>query len=466
MRYTALILFMYLLPVLAIAQGSTCSNAYPVPTDGILHTYAPSTTTGSSVVCTAYSTSSPVTWFSFTTNPQAECPLLNINASGTTEVALYTACNGGQALQSMSSMCFDDGVGLWAPAETMALDANTTYYLRIKTAGSDSLRIAAQYHVPANNKCEGATSVSTTPFTDNNACHHPGPGIFADQLCAFTIENTAFYQFYVASDGTAIINISSISCDNGSLNNSSGFQIGFFTGSCGALLPLNCTSGSGSFVQASTEPLPANTHVYVAIDGISGSNCLYSIQGINVFGVLAAEQLNHFSAWNTASSTILKWESKNDMSQYFDVERSENGIKFHPVGRVNRKNNSSLNNDYSFEDKMPKKTAYYRLKQVNKNGEISLSRIIKSTRETMPVRIDVSQTINGRLHIGLQGEIKEPLLYFITNVSGQVIEKGVINSFSGDTKIIKDISYLSSGKYFISFSGKSIQSGAPFTRMP
>ena len=154
------------------------------------------------------------------------------------------------------------------------------------------------------------------------------------------------------------------------------------------------------------------------------------------------------------------------MSQYFDVERSENGIKFHPVGRVNRKNNSSLNNDYSFEDKMPKKTAYYRLKQVNKNGEISLSRIIKSTRETMPVRIDVSQTINGRLHIGLQGEIKEPLLYFITNVSGQVIEKGVINSFSGDTKIIKDISYLSSGKYFISFSGKSIQSGAPFTRMP
>ena len=131
-------------------------------------------------------------------------------------------------LETNSSMCFYDGFGLWAPAETFVTDGGKTYYLRIKTSTACTISIAGQHHAPENDDCSGALSLGTVAIQDNNACHQPGPGVSPDQLCAYTLENTAFYQFYVATDGASIINITKISCDNGGINNSSGFQIGFF----------------------------------------------------------------------------------------------------------------------------------------------------------------------------------------------------------------------------------------------
>src|SRR4029078_7000219 len=106
-----------------------------------------------------YASSSPITWFSVTTNASAEMPLLDITTadSASCEVAMYTACNGGGILQGASSFCFDDGWGLWAPAHNYNLLPNTTYYLRIKTTAATQITITAQNHTPTNNLCSGAT---------------------------------------------------------------------------------------------------------------------------------------------------------------------------------------------------------------------------------------------------------------------------------------------------------------------
>ena len=455
MKYSMILILIYLLlpDKSGAQQGSTCSTPYPVLVDGVLRSYAPSSNLAAAVVCTSYTNNSPVTWFSITTNAQGECPLLNISSGSTwCEIALYTACNGGQALQTASAMCFDDGSGLWAPSEALVLQANTTYYLRIKTAGADSIRMAAQHYTPSNNSCLGATSVSTVSIHDNNACHKPGTGIFADQLCAFTLENTAFYQFYIASPGSAIINISSISCDNGSQNNSSGFQIGFFTGSCNALVPLNCTSGSGTFVQASTDPLPANTHVYVAIDGMAGSNCRYSLEGINVFGVLAAEQLNKFSAWNAVAATVLRWETKNDQSVYFEVERSVNGIDYSRIGRVYRNQGNKPVHQYDFEDRNPQKHAYYRVKQLSKDGHIAISPVIRTQRENLPLNIQLTQPVAGWINITITNPLNDRTGYSIINSAGQVLMQGSLNCTSETTVARKNISALPAGNYFMVFT--------------
>ncbi len=468
MKYTIILYLSFWLPDIALAQqGGSCSNPFPLAANGTIQSFLPSTTTGSSVVCTAYTNNGPVTWFSFTTNAQAECPLLNITASngGWCEIAMYNACNGGQALQTASSMCFDDGTGLWAPAETQTLQPNTTYLLRIKTATTDSIKIAAQYHTPSNNFCSGATSISTASFTDNNACHHPGTGVFADQLCAFTLENTAFYHFYVATPGSAIINISSISCDNGSGNNTSGFQIGFFKGNCGALIPVNCTSGTGNFVQASTDPLPAGTHVYVAIDGMAGSNCLYSISGINVFGVLAAAQLKNFSAWIHPVSNLIRWESKNEQSLYYEVERSANGTSFSSIGKLVSDASGSVSVNYSFEDKSPLPSAYYRLKQFQKNGDISLSQVIRAERKPSPYQLEMINPVQSSLEMYLLSPVNEQLNYSISNLSGQVMMKGIVQARPERTMIYRNIAELPAGRYVIQFQGKEISFSRSFIKL-
>jgi len=231
------------MPFAAIAQGASCAGAITLTLDGTLRAYSSSSATGANVLCTNNGIT-PVTWFKFTSNAQGECPLLNLSVSdrAACEVGFYTSC---LSLLSSSSMCFYDGYGLWAPNENLVITPNTTYYLRVKTSTACTIYIAGQHYSPLNDDCFGAMSLSNLNISDNNACAHPGPGVVPSQLCALTLENTAWYQFYILSTGFGIINIHNIHCNNGASNNNSGFQIGFFTGTCSALQWLKEQSLSG-----------------------------------------------------------------------------------------------------------------------------------------------------------------------------------------------------------------------------
>ncbi|HSZ25667.1 MAG TPA: T9SS type A sorting domain-containing protein, partial [Cytophagaceae bacterium] len=78
------------------------------------------------------------------------------------------------------------------------------------------------------------------------------------------------------------------------------------------------------------------------------------------------------------NSALVQWttgyEKNND---YFVVERSTDGINFTPIGTVKGDGNSSSSVDYSFVDpngNIP--VIYYRLKQVDVNGQFEYSQII------------------------------------------------------------------------------------------
>jgi hypothetical protein len=466
---TAILLGFLLLPFSSFSQGTSCGSSIPLTLDGTLRTYSASSTTQGPVVCTNYTASSPVTWFSFSTNGTGACPLISIHAldNQQCEIALYTSCSGNMSnnLQSASGMCFDDGEGLWAPSETFFTTANTTYYLRVKTSTACTISLSAQSHTPSNDDCLGATSISTTAITDNNACHHGGPGVTPVQLCASTLENTAFYQYYVAATGPTILNISSISCDNGDGNNRNGFQIGFFSGSCGALTPLSCDSGSGSFVQATTPSLPANTKVFVAVDGFAGSNCQYSISGLNIYGVLAAEDFKNFSAWKTSASNVLKWISTGNSRAFYDVERSADGKEFTRIGRVYKESDQNNQTDYNFEDKDPVPFAYYRIKMIGHEGTIALSQIITLSREVRGFEVTMQNPVRESLNIKIQSDAPGTYRYFILNVYGQTLSDGSLTCPKGVVRLTRDISKLSSGKYFFLIGDSKLESTTAFIKM-
>jgi len=452
----AIQLFILLCAGYAASSQGTCSNPYPINLNGTVQNFSTGSSTGLNILCTAIGLT-PITWFSFTTNASAQCPLISLIASdgNACEVGFYTSCG---SLISSSSMCLYDGNGLWTPSESYTVSPNTTYFLRVKTASACNISVSGQYYTPTNNTCAGAFSISNTPVVDNNSCHKGSTEVTATQLCAFTMENTAFYQFYLIDAGVAVININNIACDNGATNNSNGFQAGFFTGSCGSLTPLNCTSTSGSFFQLSSDILPAGTHVYLAIDGVSGSNCRYSISGINITGVLDAAVFKNFSVWKTKSGNTLRWTGLSEPGRYYQVERSSDGRIFKPIGKIYQQGTGEM--IFTYEDAQPLKRSFYRVRQVDAKGLVQLSETLQALRTDLLQARVIENPVAGntlKLHFNEATSVR----YEVVNTMGQTVLRG---AGSGEY-LSKDVSSLSSGRYIVRLEGESISEALSFMKL-
>ncbi|HEX7902711.1 MAG TPA: T9SS type A sorting domain-containing protein [Chitinophagaceae bacterium] len=450
-KYAVIYLCTFLLfPVYLFSQtGADCANAIPLTMDGVCRVYTASSSLDTCKICTnpIYSGSSPVTFFSFTTNSTPDNVLINITAPTPQpcEVLMYSSSSCTPPL-SASGMCFDDGQGLWAPAHSYTLLPNTTYHLRIKTTTTGNITICAQHYTPLNDDCAGAMAIGPTPVPDNNSCHKAGPGVTAAQLCGSTLENTAFYRYVVEHDGVSILNINNIDCDNGATNNSTGMQVGFFTGNCSSLTSIGCYSATGPFVSATTDILPAGTNVYVAIDGVAGSNCRYEINVINS-QVLAAD-IKNFAAWKKPVSNLLTWESLREIrNNYFEVERSENGRDFITIGRVSA---VAAKRNYEFNDPMPPLRCYYRLKQVDMNGLASYYNTILVVRNSPTMfQLNFQNPVSNTLHLNLQSQISGPVKLRIVSMNGVVIMDETVRCQQGMNNFTKNLSSLAAGSYLL-----------------
>lgn len=136
---------------------------------------------------------------------------------------------------------------------------------------------------------------------------------------------------------------------------------------------------------------------------------------------LVGQQVN--LNWNTAS------EKNND---YFQVERSLDGLKFEKIGQVSGNGNSSTPISYQFIDAQPLSgVSFYRLLQVDYDGQSEFSNIIS---------VENSIVLNNKLTlfpnpasdiISIQSD-KLVQSYVILNLAGSVIKttETTSNSFS------------------------------------
>ena len=431
--------------------GSSCANAIPLFLDSVTRNYVTSASTGGSVVC-SYSTSTPITYFSFTTNAAGERVILNITIPGgqPCEVVLYdgTSCNGG-TLNTASSMCFDDGMGLWSFNETFTPAPNTTYKLRIKTAISGNISISAYSYTPPNDICNGAFDISPVLITDNNANDLPGPGVVPGQLCASTLENTSFYTYTVDTRGVTTFTIENISCDNGPATNSNGFQVGFFTGNCSSLVNFKCYMGMGPDIGIVTDTLEAGTKVYVAVDGIQGSNCVFGVRAINSIPLYAT--LKYFMAWKVPSGNMLKWVSMQETdNKGFEVQRSADGFSYTTIGLIAGQLNSATEKTYQFNDPAPLLHSFYRLKIVSTGGKFTYSNMILVDRSNMTlVEMKINNPVSQVMNVTLISSVAEEMLLSVVNMNGQVVFNDKINCSKGINTYSRNISFLPAGRYNI-----------------
>lgn len=158
-----------------------------------------------------------------------------------------------------------------------------------------------------------------------------------------------------------------------------------------------------------------------------------------------------FNGNGNSSDISLTWKTVNEYNHsYFDIEKSADGRKFNPIGRINGKGGFGyLPFDYIFRDVTPLKGAnFYRLKIVGTDGTFKYSEIIKILfgAKGKPVFISPNPAANNIVVTTTSNEYN---VVTITNMTGVVVLKQRL--FTNNQKI--DISQLAAGQYSITLTG-------------
>ena len=453
-------------------QGTSCNNPHVLALDTVSRNFATSPTSGNAAECSAgFSGSGKITIFSFTTNASGSCVLVHIATSApvqVAEIALYSGCGNStgicQGLQIGSSVCFADGTGYWAPSQVLTLLPNTTYYLRVWTPNAGTLTMSATNYPPPNTLCNGASWISEDARSDNNACAKPSTEVTPVQLCAATLENTEFYAYIVESSGVSSIQLNDINCDNLNSAAETGFQIGFFVGSCGSLTKISCATGSGGSLTATTGWLPAGTKVVVAIDGSSGSNCSYKISAFNA--TVLPITLKYFTAWKRPDANRLTWLTTSEKNfSHFEIEKSADGVNFVRITIIEGKGANSKETAYTFDDNEVKAVQYYRLKYVDANGQSIYSNILRVNRDDVTnAKVLFSNRVTNMLSLRLIDMNVDNLSIKIIDNSGREIKRQNVKISQGENTLNINTGSIPSGFYYLMLSADNYKRTFSFVR--
>ncbi|MFM2359382.1 MAG: hypothetical protein RLY16_1375 [Bacteroidota bacterium] len=155
-------------------------------------------------------------------------------------------------------------------------------------------------------------------------------------------------------------------------------------------------------------------------------------------------ELLDFTGTIKGNKATLTWKTQNEINtSHIIIERSDDGVQFNQVGQVTQHLSQGSILSYSFTDEsiINNKTYYYRLKQVDRDGEYTYSKVIalKSSCNIEEVRIYPNPSSNF-IQINIPLVIKKAT---IVNHSGQTFKYRKIDN----NKI--DVSMFPNGLYFL-----------------
>ena len=89
--------------------------------------------------------------------------------------------------------------------------------------------------------------------------------------------------------------------------------------------------------------------------------------------------LTEFQGQSTPDGIQLTWVTESEITfDYFQVERSFDGLEFEPLAKINARGSSHGQTFYNYLDRTARNTQnYYRLKNVDLNGSSDYSKIIR-----------------------------------------------------------------------------------------
>lgn len=148
----------------------------------------------------------------------------------------------------------------------------------------------------------------------------------------------------------------------------------------------------------------------------------------------------------------LDWATASEVNaSYFEVQRSNDSRNFQSIKSVNAVGNSRNSSFYHYEDEfLPKGTYYYRLKEVDVDGQSEMTRIVS-------VRVDANETVrifpNPAADL-ITVESAQALNHIrIFNSTGRLVR----SAQTGEKAIRLNIADLPKGLYVVSVDGRELK---------
>ena len=143
-----------------------------------------------------------------------------------------------------------------------------------------------------------------------------------------------------------------------------------------------------------------------------------------------------FSASAEGGAVVLNWETASEENNhYFEVQRMVSNGEFTTVGKVAGAGSSQQILSYQFVDETAPagNTLYYRLRQVDYNGEYDFSTVAAIEQNKANVGTVASiypnpVNANSQLNIRLKGEQTQEVPYVLLNMNQQVLQEGTVTS--------------------------------------
>ncbi len=155
--------------------------------------------------------------------------------------------------------------------------------------------------------------------------------------------------------------------------------------------------------------------------------------------------INGFYGKVTQLGNELSWDAVTDASHdYFELERSADGRNFTVLSKI------TVVDTRSFVDANPVNgTNYYRLKQVDKGGNIVYSNIVQLLN-AKEKKITVAPTLaTSNIFITIENNEAEKLSVEVIDSYGRMLKQQLINSTIGTQKLTMDITSLPAQQYFV-----------------
>lgn len=173
-------------------------------------------------------------------------------------------------------------------------------------------------------------------------------------------------------------------------------------------------------------------------------------------------KLLYFNAiWTDATyeSATLSWETITETdNNHFEIERSTDGINFEFIKTIEGNGNSNQNISYSTLDENPHKNgiSYYRLKQVDNNGDFNYSNIeaLNVPDGLSMISLYPNPSVDKITVLFTSSENTETVIS-VKNVLGQEVKRFNHNINQGFNSVDINLSELGGGNYFFQISTSS-----------
>ncbi len=161
-----------------------------------------------------------------------------------------------------------------------------------------------------------------------------------------------------------------------------------------------------------------------------------------------------FSAQSTPIKIKLHWETASETNNAgFELQRSENGKNFRTLQFIEGKGTTYEHQEYFYDDKDLRKgrTYYYRLRQIDFDGNFSDSEIITAHLEDMGVSgtFSPNPVIAGQTRLDFNAVESGELHLLIFDVGGKSLLTQTYLVEEGSNTLELDLSQLGTGLFFI-----------------